>query len=323
MILNSLQYKDIAFNTPYASLSMDTLSHNQNYLDIQNKYIKKFNRQKQQTFSFTKNGFFAIFMQLKGKIAVSLGESEAIVAGAKIALSCGQDIVFLNIQKNGELDFSCIDSSLDYIFVSSYIMDTFVQVDLHKIQTLTQAKIISNASATMDLDTSDILLLDGYKLTKQGELGVIIYNDWLEDSYVGDTHLATLCMCLEGLEQQTRNEEVKAIFLAKLQETFQENLFLFIEPNLSLDWVLHIGLKHIKAREIIRTMALDDIHLTNGEGCSLGLMQPSRVIQEMGYSELESRWCLALDFSTTYSSEQIDSFIKLLYKRYKQIKALI
>jgi hypothetical protein len=322
MILNSLQVNKINFDIPHNSLTLDTLEYNSSYLDIQEEYIKKFNRKKQKTFSFTKEGFFALIMSLKGKIAFSLGESEAIIRGAKMALSYGKDIVFINIQKNGELDLTNINNTFDYIFISSYIIDTFVKIDLVKIKKLTNAKIISNITSNMSLKTSDILLLDGYKLTKQGELGVILYNDEFEDSTISEINLSTLYMCLEGIKQQKRNNEIKTTFLQKFKDTFKDDLFLFVNPDICLKNTLHIGLKNIKARELIRTLSLDEIYLSNGEGCSLGLMQPSRVIREMGYSESESRWCLALDFSFDVSESEVDEVVLLIYKKYRQIKIL-
>ena len=129
-------------------------------------------------------------------------------------------------------------------------------------------------------------------------------------------------MCLEGIKQQKANNKVKYLFLEKFKNTFKDDLFLFVNPDICLENTLHIGLKDIKAREIIRTLALEDIHLSNGEGCSLGLMQPSRVVQEMGYSESESRWCLVLDFRVDALEDEIEELVLLIYKWYRQIKLL-
>ncbi|MFW2308252.1 cysteine desulfurase, partial [Aliarcobacter butzleri] len=57
----------------------------------------------------------------------------------------------------------------------------------------------------------------------------------------------------------------------------------------TLPYTLHFALKDIKAREIIRTLAFDSIFLSKGEGCSLGLSKPSRIIQAMGYDETTRR----------------------------------
>lgn len=318
MKLNSLQVNTISFNPTCNDLSIDTLEHNEAYNQIQEKYKKKFNKERQKTFSFTKEGFFAIMMQLKGKISVSLGESQAIINGAKLAISYGKEIDFISINKDGSLKIEEIKKEINYIFISSYIIDTFVKINLEKVKSKTNAKIISNITAN-HTKQSDILLLDSYKLSKQGELGVIIYNDELEDSSINDINLLTLYMCYNAIELQKRNNNIKDIFLEKFKTIFKEDLFLFVNPSLCLEYTLHIGLKNIKAREIIRTLALDDIYLSNGEGCSLGLMKPSRIIQEMGYSEDESRWCLVLDFSFDISEKEIDEFVLLVFKRYRQI----
>ena len=128
--------------------------------------------------------------------------------------------------------------------------------------------------------------------------------------------------CFEALENQKFDLQMKEKFLKKLKEKFQDNIYFFVEPNDTLDYSLHIALKGIKARELIRTLALNKIFLTNGEGCSLGLSKPSRIIQAMGYDELTSRNSLQLSFATSFSDEEIEKIVNSMYLKYKQIKSL-
>ena len=90
----------------------------------------------------------------------------------------------------------------------------------------------------------------------------------------------------------------------------------------TLSYSLHIALKGIKARELIRTLALNKIFLTNGEGCSLGLSKPSRIIQVMGYDELTSRNSISFSFVDELSAEDIEKVVNTVYLKYKQIKSL-
>lgn len=95
-------------------------------------------------------------LQLEGKILVSLGESHAIVEAATKAQAYGCDIAFIALTKEGKLNYNEL-CECEYAFVSSYIMDTFVKVDLDKVKEKTKALIISNITAT--LQKRDVILL--------------------------------------------------------------------------------------------------------------------------------------------------------------------
>lgn len=114
----------------------------------------------------------------------------------------------------------------------------------------------------------------------------------------------------------------KRFLKKKLENSLKDNLYYFIDNKNSLEYTLHFALKGIKARELIRTLALDEILISNGEGCSLGLSKPSRVIQAMGYDELTSRNAITLSFEKSYSISEIDKIVNLISKRYLQIKVL-
>ena len=323
MKFNTLQYTKLDLELADVNLTAEALNVNEDYESLKKDYKLKFNLPSVKTFSFTQDGFFALFMQLDGVIAVSLGESEAIVNGAKLAKKHGKNIIFLDLNKDGSVNFTLINKSFDFIFISSYVTDTYFKVDLEKVKELSDAKIISNVTAVVEYKNSDILLLDAYKLCGQGGQGVIIYDDEFEDSYLGDINLNILNLCLKGIENRKLNNNSKDRFFQKFEEYFKDNLYIFVDPKSCLEYTLHVGLKGIKARELIRSLALHDIFLSNGEGCSLGLMQPSRVIQVMKYEELQSRWSISLDFTQDFDDEQIDLIVKLIYKKYRQIKALL
>lgn len=96
----------------------------------------------------------------------------------------------------------------------------------------------------------------------------------------------------------------------------------FVNNNQTLPYTLHFALKNIKARELIRTLSLDEIYISNGEGCSLGLSRPSRVIQTMGYDETTSRNAITLSFSEKYDEQTIEKIVNKIAKKYLQIKVL-
>ena len=82
----------------------------------------------------------------------------------------------------------------------------------------------------------------------------------------------------EALENQKFETTTKEIFKEKLQNILKDDAYFFVDNTQTLPYTLHFALKNIKARELIRTLALDEIYISNGEGCSLGLSKPSRIL---------------------------------------------
>lgn len=321
MKFNSLQFKGEIYSTDTSIYSLNVLSSNEKLEEIQQNYSEKFDKKSVRNISFSKDAFCSLILELDGKIAVSLGESEAIVNGAKKALSYGASVEFISLNKDGSLDMDFIDDSFDYIFVSSYIMDTYVKVDLEKIKGKSDAVLISNVSAKFS-KISDIYVFDSYKLCALGGMGVIVYDEQFDDIEISQINLQTLDLSLKAFLEKKVETAVKEEFVEEFKKVFGDDLYFFVDPKDTLEYTLHLGLKDIKMRELIRTMAFEDIYITNGEGCSLGLSRPSRIIQEMGYSEDEARWGLSLDFSEKIDKKSIEKIVDMIYKKYKQIKVL-
>jgi hypothetical protein len=324
MNFNTLHVNKINFDIDYSKLSMNSLSSNEHYEEIKEHYKKRFTQKKQKTISFTKDGFFTLMMQLKGSIAVSFGESEAIVTGAKMASKYRDNIVFIKLNHDGTLNTDELNDTFDFLFVSDYVTDTFVAIDLEKIKSKTRGKIISNILTCSNTKHSDILLLDSFKLCGYGGTGVVLYNDELEDQHLSEIDLIALAHCFEAMNKKIIDidSNCKNKLIKSFKNIFNDDLVFFVNPDICLNNTLHIALKDIKSRELIGTLSLNSIYITNGEGCTLGLLKPSRIVKEMGYSEDKTRWCLSLSFDKNYENEEIEKLVKLIHKKYRQIKAL-
>jgi len=321
--LNTLQYGSVEELSSLNHFSLNALRANNAFDAYTLEYKTLYNYKKIKTFSFSKEGFMALFLELDGEIAISKGESEAIIEGAKLYEKIGGTIVWLGLTQEGSVDFSALESSdVTFAFVSSYVMDSFVKIDLSDLQKYNELKIVSNASANFDAQ-SDIIYFDNYKLTGFNSSGVLLFNeDEFELLPVGVIDSIAVKICLDALKEQKFNTTLKGLFIEKLQTTFGDDIFFFVEPALTLEYTLHFGLKNLKARELIRTLALSKIYISNGEGCSLGLSRPSRVIQEMGFSEQKSREALSLSFCEALDEERVDAIVHLLFQKYRQIKLL-
>ena len=322
--LNVLQYNPIKLDFLDDNYSLDSLLSNEEFDNLCKKYKEKFNYPKLKTFSFSKEGFLGLLLELKGKIALSVGECEALIEGAKLYESLGFKIIWLNLNKDGKVNIEKLkDENIDFLFLSSYVMDTFVKTSLDEIKNITKAKIISNGSAQIST-YSDAIYFDNYKLSGYNLSGVLLFNDInFELLQIGLIDTIAVKTCFEALNNQKFNYEMKEKFLQKLKDKLQDNIYFFVEPNDTLPYSLHFGLKGIKARELIRTLALNKIFLTNGEGCSLGYSKPSRIIQEMGYDEITSRNSIHFSFSEILEESNINKIIDKLHLKYMQLKLFV
>lgn len=320
--LNYLQYSKLQNIEISNDLSLSALRPNDAFEVLTLEYKKIFGFNKLKTFSFLKEGFLGLFLELKGKIAISCGECEILIEAGKFYESLGFQITWISLNKDGKVNlYELENKNIDFLFLSSYVMDTFVKTSIEEAKKLTSAKIISNASANFDKN-SDVIFFDNYKLIGFNTSGVVLFNDEVFSLLeVGKIDSIAVKLCLDALKNQKFNYKLKTIFLEKLKEKFQENIYFFVNPNDTLEYSLHFGLKGIKARELIRTLALNKIFITNGEGCSLGLSKPSRIIQNMGYDETTSRNAISFSFVDDMNEEEITKLVNTLYLKYKQIKS--
>ena len=317
--LNFLQYNQIKLDIK-DNYSLDSLVSNFEFDELCKNLLDKFNFKKLKTFSFSKSGFLSLLLELNGKIAVSLGESIALIEACKLYENLGFEVTYLNLNEDGSVDFSKVENSnFDYIFISSYVMDTFLQTNLEDLKKLTKAKIVSNASADFS-QFSDIVYFDNYKLSGYFLSSVLLFNDnSFTQEFIGFTDTLAVYTIFEALKQQNKNLNIKNIFLEKMKIKFKDDLYFFVDNSKTLNNSFHIALKNIKARELIRTLSFEKIFLSNGEGCSLGLSKPSRIIQEMGYQEDISRNALSFSFNENFTIPVIDKTIDTIHKKYKQI----
>ena len=321
--LNYLQYSKLKNIEISNDFSLSALISNDKFEALNIEYKNLFGFNKLKTIAFSKEGFLGLFLELKGKIAISYGESEAVVEAGLLYETLGFDITWINLNKDGKVNlYELENKNIDFLFLSSYVMDTFVKTSLEEAKKLTNAKIISNASASFDKN-SDVIYFDAYKLTGFFTHSLMLFNDELfEDLVISSKDVIALKNILEALKNQKFETTTKEIFKQKLQNILKDDIYFFVDNNQTLPYTLHFALKNIKARELIRTLALDEIYISNGEGCSLGLSKPSRVIQVMGYDETTSRNAITLSFSEKYDEQTIEKIVNKIAKKYLQIKVL-
>ncbi len=320
--LNFIQ-ENVLKNHIFSHLSLDSLNENEEYETLKDGLLNRFGFSDLNTFGFDKYGFLGLFLELgkKGKIAISLGESKAVCDAGKLYEELGFELVWLEVDGEGKIKLDKLKKTkIEFLFLSSYTMDTFVKTPLNEVKSLTNALIISNASANFS-NHSDGVYFDLFKLSGFALSCVLLHNELIEQNPIGFTDTIAVSLLDEALKNFRPNSEAKEIFLKELKELFKDDIYFFVEPNLTLDFTLHFGLKDIKAREFIRSLALDEVFITNGEGCALGLSQPSQIIKHMD-DKLNNSNAISLSFNKNYKEEEIKNIVKLLHKKYRRIRAL-
>lgn len=321
--LNHLNYPVVNNLSIPKVLSIETLSTNEEFENLSKSLKSKFNFSSLHSFSFSKEGFLGLMLELKVDIAVSLGESEALVRAAELYKSLGFSVTYIDILDDGTIDYKAIESlKEEYLFLSPYVIDTFVEVDLANVKEIFNGIIISNISATLNATNCDVVYFDVYKLSGYFTHSLLLHNDLFEEQNLSNIDTLGLKLISEAVGNNIESISCKNEFIKVLKETIKDDLFFFVDPDLTLKYVVHFGLKDIKAREVIRNLSLDNIFVTNGEGCSLGLSRPSRILQAMGSTELQSRQALSLSFCKDFSSDEIRYIVSKIYRSYRQIKAL-
>lgn len=322
--LNTIHYPIVQDINISKELSLNILNNNELYYEVEKIFLKKFSYSNLKTFSFNQDGFLSLLFELKtkGSIAISLGETNAVVEAGKLYESLGFEILWVELQKDGQVNVSEISKlDVDFLFLSSYVMDTFVKTNLEQVKKLSNAQLISNASAEF-CTCSDIVYYDPYKLIGCNTSGVILHDNVFAEQSIGYIDTVAVYLMFNALNNQQFVTTMKKKFMESLLDRFKDDIYFFVDNNSTLDFTLHFALKDIKARELIRTLALDEILITNGEGCTLGLSQPSKIIQAMGYSEDISRNGISLSFSEEIDDSSIKKVTSLFYKKYRQIKVL-
>ncbi len=116
--LNFLQYNpsDIDLNQ---NLSLDSLIHNEEFDTFCKRFLSYFSFKKLKTFSFSKEGFLALLLSLKDKrIAISKGESEALIEVSKLYLELGFTFKYLDLNIDGSVKLDALENEeFDYIFI--------------------------------------------------------------------------------------------------------------------------------------------------------------------------------------------------------------
>lgn len=110
---------------------MSALVANETFEALCLAYKNRFNHSKLKTFAFSKEGFLGLFLELNAKIGVSLGESQAVIDGAKLYEQLGFEVVWIGLNPDGKVNlFELKNKTMDFLFIflcHGYLCNNFNQ----------------------------------------------------------------------------------------------------------------------------------------------------------------------------------------------------
>ncbi|MDD6055950.1 MAG: nitrogen fixation protein NifS [Helicobacteraceae bacterium] len=103
-----------------------------------------------------------------------------------------------------------------------------------------------------------------------------------------------------------------------LKASLKDDCYYFYQTPAN---TLSLGLKGIKARDLIQSLIFEQISVINGQSCLFGFFEPSFVLKLMGYDETQQRELLSLSFIDITPS-LIPQIAQKVAQKYLQILSL-
>lgn len=274
-------------------------------------------------FSFNLESFYFLLSTLTQKYKVALAlSSHSMLYHAFLALP-NRDLIIplipnkvsgkIDIQKALEMGADC--------FILPYLNEDILTSNLHLDAAMEGVFSIWDISYALALGlplpkNADLFLANGENLGLMRPFGIMAGAEVLDFGlYLEIENLYGVF--LEAIKIQKAPKENQAkLFLEALKKELQEDCYSFFDTPAN---TLPLGLKGIKARNLIQSLIFDGISLINGQECLFGFFKPSFVLQLMGYSENECRELLSLSFK---ESLEIEALAQKIAQKYRQIKSL-
>lgn len=276
--------------------------------------------------------FLDYLIPQNSKIAASSKLSYFCMEAVRLLEAKGREIVYVAANKDGSLSKESLSaakkSGAEYLFCAAVDEDTFFVEDMGVAAEFfePQKTILDISNSVKKTDFPKVLaaMFWGYKLGGFKSSGVALCNDPKAARLDGIdlTVYAHLKSAYEAYVFDANISKARDAFVLELQKLLGDDIFLFVSPSKCLSNSAYVGFKGIKARDFIRTLALENIFVTNGELCSLAMSKPSRILSGLGYSEDESRNAISFSFGSLGVDEVAHLSSKIAFK-YRQIKAIM
>ncbi|WP_300761225.1 nitrogen fixation protein NifS [Helicobacter sp. UBA3407] len=291
-------------------------------------------------FSFNVESFYCLLDNLCKHFKVALALSSHNMLYCAYLHSPHKENIFPLVPDfvSGSINQDSINAALDK-GVDCFILPLINEdiLTLNPIESLPQnvLKVVDISYAValnLPLPKADIMLLNGENLGIMRPFGVLAANqlDGISNIYLEIQHLydvfrqaiALKTSCAKSAASRFSSNLAHDFFnalKANLKKMgLRESCYCFYPtpPN-----TLPLGLKGIKARNLIQSLLFDGLNVINGQECLFGFARPSFVLREMGYTQEQSRELLSLSF-LDISPSLIPQIAQKIAKKYAQLRAL-
>lgn len=293
-------------------------------------------------FSFNLESFYFLLTNLchHYKVALALSSHNMLYCAYwELPLQYRENIfTLLPDFTSGSIHQDSIKAALDFgadCFVLPFMNEDILT--LNPIESLPQnvLKVVDISYAValnLPLPKADIMLLNGENLGIMRPFGILASNEfygisnvYLEIPHLYDVFRQAIMLktsCAKSVASRFPSDLARDFFnaleanLAKMG--LRESCYLFYPtpPN-----TLALGLKGIKARNLIQSLLFDGLNVINGQECLFGFARPSFVLREMGYTQEQSRELLSLSF-LDISPSLIPQIAQKIAQKYAQLRAL-
>lgn len=248
---------------------------------------------------------------------------------------CGRQIIWVDADSEGGLCEKSLASAKEhgarYLVCSAVDEDTFYIEDMKMINQYFDVNHLildlSNALKLENIPKVFAAFVWGYKVGSFKHSGVFVCSKCnfadmipLIDLTVYDHFYHAYMKFVH--EEYGNIGVIRDRFLKQITDALGSRVKILINPQLILPNSCYISFDGIYARDMIRSMALEGIYLTNGELCSLGLSQPSRILKVIGYSAEEAREAISFSFGNMLL-EDVESIGEKVVYKYRQLRAIL
>ncbi|EEO26520.1 hypothetical protein [Helicobacter winghamensis] len=283
------------------------------------------NTQIARPFSFSVESFYFLLHSLSKhyKIALALS-SHNLLYQAYLLLEESNIIPLLPDSTLGYITQATLQNALDNgadCFIIPHINeDILTQNPLEYLpeNVLKIVDISYTIPLNLPLPKADLLLVNGENLGIMRPFGIIASNN---SSFYG---LPSVYLEIQNLyavfkeailSKQANTQDLSQSFFHCLQASLKEQCYCFYQSPKN---TLCLGLKGIKARNLIQSLMFDGIHIINGQECLFGFSQPSFVLRLMGYKEAQARELISLSF-LEISPSLIPQIAQKIAQKYLQL----
>lgn len=292
-------------------------------------------------FSFNLESFYFLLTNLchHYKVALALSSHNMLYCAYwELPLQYRENIFpLLPDFTSGKISQDSINAALDWgadCFIVPILNEDILT--RNEIESLPQNVIkvvdISYAVAlNLPLPQADIMLLNGENLGIMRPFGILASNEFygISNVYLEIQNLYSTFAQAIALKKTSVNPSER--FQSDLAQPFFDALCAILDKAGFNDCcyafyptpknTLSLGLKRIKARNLIQSLLFDGIGVINGQECLFGFARPSFVLREMGYTQEQSRELLSLSF-LDISPSLIPQIAQKIAQRYMQLRSL-